>query len=65
MHMFEYDFTGVPCEGAVCECGHYLKFVFYCTNGQQIPAYVYETENNVLRLDFHSSFSIVFLTIVS
>ena len=26
VHVFDCDVTGVPCEGAVCECDHYLLF---------------------------------------
>ena len=64
VHVFDYDVTGVPCEGEVCECDRCLGFIFYCASEHKIPGYVYETENNVLRLDFHSSFHIVFMTIV-
>ena len=58
--VFDSDVMGVPCEGALCECDHNLKFVFYCANEQQYPGIcVYETEN-VLRLYFHSSFRNVY-----
>ena len=26
VHVFDCDVTGVPCEGAVCECDYYLHF---------------------------------------
>ena len=26
VHVFDCDVTGVPCEGAVCQCDHYLHF---------------------------------------
>ena len=26
VHVFDCDVMGVPCEGAVCECDHYLHF---------------------------------------
>ena len=28
VHVFDCDVTGVPCDGAVYECDHYLKFIF-------------------------------------
>ena len=63
-HVFDCDITEVTCNGAVCECDHHLKFVFYCTNDKNIGIYVDETENNVHWLEFHSSFHVVFLTMV-
>ena len=32
VHVFYCDVMGVPCKGAVCECDHYLTFIFYCAN---------------------------------
>ena len=29
VHVFYCDVTGDPCGGAMCECDHYLKFVFF------------------------------------
>ena len=26
VHVFDCDVTGFPCEGAVCQCDHYLHF---------------------------------------
>ena len=26
VNVFDCDVTGVPCEGAVCQCDHYLHF---------------------------------------
>ena len=39
VHVFHCDVTGVSCEGVVCECDHYLKFVLYCANEQQTPGH--------------------------
>ena len=39
VHVFDYDVTGVPWEGEVCEFDHYLKFAFSCTNELNIPGY--------------------------
>ena len=28
VRVFDCDVTGVPCEGAVCQCDHYLHFAY-------------------------------------
>ena len=30
VHVFDCDVMCIPCEGAVGECDHYLKFAFCC-----------------------------------
>ena len=53
VHVFDCDVTGVPCEGAVCQCDHYLHFGILLCQCTKILEYV--TENNILWLYFHSS----------
>ena len=40
VNVFDCDITRVHCEGTVCECDHYLKFVLYCSNEINILGYI-------------------------
>ena len=63
VHVFDCDVTEVHCEGAVCECDHYLRVVFYGIYEQQIPAYTSMKRKITFsdRLHFHSRFTLSFI----
>ena len=60
VHVFDCDVTGVPCEGAVCQCDHYLHFWYSIVPMHKNTGIcIYVTENNILWLYFHSSLHVV------
>ena len=60
VHVFDCDVTGVPCEGAVCQCDHYLHFgISIVPMHKNTGIRIYVTENNILWLYFHSSLHVV------
>ena len=63
VYVFDCNVTGVPCEGVWM--WSLLKIcISLCQWTKNTRKYVYETENNDLRLDFQNAFHIVFLTSV-
>ena len=63
VYVFDCNVTEVPCEGVWM--WSLLKIcISLCQWTKNTRKYVYETENNDLRLDFQNAFHIVFLTSV-